>query len=488
MLHVTSLPSRFGIGDLGPEAHRFVDFLSDSGQTLWQMLPINPTSAGAADSPYSCTSAFAGNWMLISPELLVTKGLLKPDELDDAPRFPAESVDYDQARDYKNRLVDLACRRQRDKLGTEFDIFCANQADWLDDYAAFEAISLNRKSQPWYRWPAELRDLHHPRARKMLEHLKEEIELVKVRQHLFFDQWHSLRRHCDARGIQLFGDIPIYIAHDTADAWAKPGLFLLDEKGRMEVVSGVPATSFNPEGQRWGMPLYDWRAHAAEGYKWWINRLRHNLEMFDWVRIDHFLGLVDYWAIPRKSKSALKGSWHQGPREDFFNAVYRHLPCLPIVAEDLGLVTPDARQLMDRYSLQGMRVLVDGFNEEPGGSYFLPHNHVENCMVYTSTHDTHTVIGWYSTAGADQKRRMAAYFGHRPHKTDLAWDFIRMAMSSVGVGAVVQMQDLLSLGEDARMNRPGLGEGNWKWRMKPNAVTAAISRRLGELTSTYGRV
>lgn len=487
LLHITSLPSRFGIGDLGPQAYKFADLLAASRQTLWQMLPVNPTVPENSYSPYSCTSAFAGNWMLLSPDLLVADGLLDLAELDNAPSFDKDHVSFPEVAKYKRHLVDLACSRLRDDSGYDFASFCREHAKWLDDYATFKAFGAHRKSQKWATWPEGLRRRDDPHVLELKDKLNETIELVKIEQFLFFRQWESLKRYCNDRGIALLGDMPLYIAHETADVWANHRLFSLDEAGNMEFVSGVPSTSFNPEGQKWGTPLYDWQAHAQEGFTWWISRMRHNLRMFDWMRIDHFLGLVDFWAIPAKSKSALKGQWHHGPREDFFDAMYHHLPCMAIVAEDLGLSTADARELMSKYNLPGMRVMVDGFNEEPGKSYFLPHNHVSNCLVYTSTHDTHTVMGWYDNASSDQKRRLTTYLAHRPERSSLRWDFIRLAMSSVGRGVIIQMQDLLGLGEKSRMNRPGVPTGNWTWRMRPGAFTGNLSKLLAEVTITYGR-
>ncbi len=487
LLHPTSLPSPFGIGDLGPEALRFVDFLVRARQAWWQILPLNPPGKGF--SPYAASSAFAGNPWLISPEELVREGLLEEAALRAAPAFPPERVLPERVLPYKADLLRAAFEAFRagraSHLQAPFEAFCARHASWLEEYALFQALR-EVHGRPWPRWPAPLARRDPAALRKAREDLRERIEFHRFVQFLFFRQWARLRAYAAERGVRILGDIPIFVAHDSADVWAHPELFHLDEAGEPTVVAGVPPDLFSPTGQRWGNPLYRWEVLQSREFDWWRARIRVLLELVDRIRLDHFRGLEACWTIPASCPTAEEGEWVPVPGEAFLERLRQELgDPLPLVAEDLGFITPAVEALRDRFGLPGMRILQFAFGEGPENEH-LPHNHPRRCVVYPGTHDNDTAVGWYRSAPRRVRRHLRRYVGVR-RIADPAWTLIRLALASVAELAVIPVQDLLSLGSEARMNVPGRPDGNWRWRLEPGALTPALADRLGEMTELYGR-
>jgi 4-alpha-glucanotransferase len=480
LLHPTSLPGRYGIGDFGPEASRFVNFLSGSGQALWQVLPLNPT--GPEGSPYQAYSAFAGNPLLISPECLVREELLPASVLLNAPEFPSGRVDFPAATRFKTELLREAYKEF--KADAHYEEFCERHSDWLDNYALFMALKDSHGGADWNEWEPELAKRRSRALKKAGEELASEVGFYKFVQHLFFREHGDLKREANAKGIQLIGDIPIFVAHNSADVWSNPELFHLDKDGRATVVAGVPPDYFSATGQRWGNPLYRWDRMEQHDYSWWIDRLRMALTLYDMVRIDHFRGFEAYWAIPAEEETAVHGQWVPGPGAKFFEAVNKELGDLPIIAEDLGVITPEVEKLRDDFRLPGMKVIQFAFSDPD--NVYLPHNYANfNCVVYTGTHDNNTTEGWWETAGRKERHFARSYVGHRGG--DIAWDLIRLAMASVAKLAIVPLQDVLSLGAEARMNTPGTSAGNWAWRCGEADLTADIQDRLKEMTEVYGR-
>ncbi|RXE55220.1 4-alpha-glucanotransferase [Methanoculleus taiwanensis] len=489
LLPISSLPSPYGIGDLGPRAYRFADFLARAGQTIWQILPINPISAIGGNSPYQSLSAFAFNTLLISPEQLVAVGLLDQADIEPWPAFPEDRVDYRGTAGYKSGLFDRAYARFREN-GTDahFGAFCDANRYWLDDYALFVALKEQNGGRPWNEWAPGLRDRDPEALERNVSGLGYRIERERFLQYVAFRQWSWLKRYCRQRGIQIIGDIPIYVTYDSADVWANPELFKLGDDLLPSVVAGVPGDYFNPDGQLWGNPVYDWDALRAQGYRWWIQRVEHTLSLVDQVRIDHFRGFVGYWEVPASEKTAKNGYWVGGPGADFFTHLLRSLPCLPFIAEDLGFITAEVRELMQRFSLPGMRLLIFGFLGDPAGSPFSPHHYPPCSVAYTGTHDTNTVRGWFEEEATEEQRRaFFSYSGREVSIDAVHWEYIRLIMMSVAETAVIPMQDLLGLGAEARMNRPGIAEGNWEWRVKADQVSDDLAHRLSAMAAIYGR-
>jgi 4-alpha-glucanotransferase len=485
LLHPTSLPGRFGIGDLGPTAYAWVDALVRARQKWWQILPLGPTGFG--DSPYQCFSAFAGNPNLVSPELLAREGLVDNRDLEGV-NFPTDRVAYGPVIEFKNRLLRKAWERFQSKLtpalSLDFEEFCSRQATRLDDFALFVAIKEAQGGKCWQDWPTELVHRQPAALEQARRSLAGAVGLQKFRQFLFFRQWEELKQYVNRHGIRLLGDAPIFVAGDSADVWANPELFLLDEHRRPRFVAGVPPDYFSKTGQLWGNPLYDWEAMRREDYRWWIDRLRATLAHVDWVRLDHFRGFAGFWRIPAGMPTAEKGNWVKGPGPAFFEKVRQELGGLPLVAEDLGLITPDVDALRDQFNLPGMRILQFAF----GGAVenrFLPHNYIQNCVVYTGTHDNDTTRGWYATIGDQERDHVRRYLGR--DGGDIAWDLIRLAWMSVADTAVAPLQDVLNLGPEARMNLPGQAKGNWDWRFLEGQLTEPVLARLADLTELYGR-
>jgi 4-alpha-glucanotransferase len=492
LLHPTSLATAHGVGDLGPAAYRFVDFLAAAGQSLWQVLPLTPTDPAHGNSPYHSTSALAGNPLLISPELLVQEGLLTPSDLADAPSAGGHRVDFEAMGAFKQRLFDAAFDRFQQKAGPHsprFERFCARQDFWLEDYALFAALKDHYDGRCWVEWPLEIRRRSRADLSAVRQELAAAVQREKFLQFVFFRQWLQLKDYCRQKKIKIFGDIPIYVHYDSVDVWCRPELFKLDENLKPTVVSGVPPDYFSRTGQLWGHPLYRWDAMQDDGFGWWIRRLQHSLQLCDMVRIDHFRGLVAYWQVPAGDETAVNGKWVSAPVDDFFHHLRRKFACLPIIAEDLGTISADVRETMQRYRLPGMRLLLFAFGEDFPNGAFLPHNHIRHCLAYTGTHDNNTVRGWFeSEATAQTKANLRDYLGRQVPVDRLPWELIRLTMMSVADTAVIPMQDLLGLGADARMNNPsGLG-ANWCWRLAEDPAAPELTRRLREMTRTYGRL
>jgi len=484
LLHLTSLPSAFGIGDMGPAAYRFADFLAEAGQSLWQMLPLNPTPY----SPYHSYSAFAGNPLLISPELLQKDGLLDTSEIRRYAR-KAESVDYRRTSARKRALLDSAYRRFKSSGPTPaYQRFCSENAHWLEDYCLFVALNTDFPHRTWNQWPSEIRRRRPKALEKKRRELDEAMDKERFQQYIFFDQWMRLKQYCHDRGIQTIGDIPIYVTYHSSDVWANPDLFRLDRNSRPSVVAGVPPDYFSDTGQRWGNPVYRWEALKDSGYQWWYRRFSHNLSLFDIVRVDHFRGLVAYWEVPARAKTAINGRWVEVPAYDFFDRLMRKFPCLPIIAEDLGFITPDVREVMQKFNFPGMKVLLFAFGEDLPDNPYIPHNFETNCVAYTGTHDTNTIRGWYERETTSQDRaRLMRYLGRKVAPAALHWELIGLLMRSVADTVIVPMQDLLGLGEAARMNRPATKKGNWQWRLPSSRITSRLAQKLRGITEITGR-
>jgi len=497
LLHPTSLPGRFGIGDLGPEAYAFVDFLAGAGQRYWQVLPLGPTGYG--DSPYASFSAFAGNTLLVSPERLREEGLLSEADLSDVPELPEERVEFGEVTKLKESLLRRAFenfkRSGEVALRASFESFARLSSAWLEDYALFRALKDARGGAAWNTWEPELvrRD---PRALAAArQELGDLVEAQKFYQFLFFHQWGALKRYANERDVRVVGDIPIFVAHDSADVWTHPYLFKLDDMGAPRVVAGVPPDYFSATGQLWGNPLYDWERLRADDYRWWVERVRATLSVVDILRIDHFRGFAAYWEIPGGDTTAVNGRWVPAPGRELFESIGRALGRLPIIAEDLGVITPDVEELRDGFGFPGMRILQFAFGGDPKNQD-LPHNYVKNCVVYTGTHDNDTTVGWFNSAAGAGSTRDAAQIERERNfcldylKSDGAeihWDFVRAVLASVADTAVVPAQDLLGLGTEARMNLPATTSGNWAWRYRPGALDEETRRRLRHLTALYGR-
>ena len=491
LLHITSLPSPFGVGDLGPSAYRFADFLADTRQSYWQILPLNPTSPVYGNSPYSSTSTFAGNTLLISPEMLVTDGFISEKDLEPRPAFPEGRCDYDGAAAYKKRLLDAAYDGFL-KSGRDFDgftQFCEDQASWLDTYALFLAIKGRMEGRSFCDWPPELRDRVPEAMAAARAESASAIESEKFRQYVFFRQWTALKTFCNERGIQIVGDIPIYVSYDSADVWSNPGIFKLGPDKKPVSVGGVPPDYFSSTGQLWGNPVYNWDILRQTGYAWWIERLEHTLRLLDVVRVDHFRGLVKFWEVPASEKNAVNGRWADVPAGDFFGHLAKRFFDLPIIAEDLGIITPDVREVIKEWGFPGMKVLLFAFGEDNPMHIYLPHTYEKNYVVYTGTHDNNTARGWFDNdARPDEKERLARYLGREPRPEDVHWDLVRLAMASIADMAVFPFQDILGLGGEAQMNRPSVALGNWCWRFVPDALTGELADRLRSITITYGRM
>ncbi len=482
LLHVTSLPGPFGIGDLGPSAHRWVDWLADTGCRYWQILPLGPT--GYADSPYAAFSSFAGNPFLTSPELLVDDGLLSPDDLVDPPGEPGR-VDYGAIIPWKLALLDIAFGRHGGDLHTEFTAFRNDESAWLDDFSLFMALKEQHGGGSWTDWPAALRHRDEDELNAARRELADQVERHAFRQFVFFRQLAALRRHAADAGIQLIGDIPIYAAGDSADIWAEPHLFAIDpDTGQPTEVAGVPPDMFSDTGQLWGNPLYRWEAHAADGYDWWVRRLAASLRQCDVLRIDHFTGFASYYAVDGSAPTAADGEWRDGPGAELFEAVERRLGELPIIAEDLGPLSEVVEDLRRRLGFPGMKVLQEAFDGDPA-NLFLPDNYTEDFVVYTGTHDSDTSRGRFQRGDADYRRQALEYTGATADT--FTWALIETAWRSVAVMAVAPVQDLLDLGNAARMNYPSRAGGNWQWRMPSDAATGELAARLADLNARTGR-
>lgn len=488
LLHLTSLPSRYGCGDLGGAAYQFVDFLSRGQQRTWQVLPLVPTAAG--DSPYTSYSAFAGNPLLISFDVLIDQGLLRARDVEPLIELPRGRVDFGSFRIASNRLLRqafeefLASAAPSDWV--ELDEFVARHQFWLDDYALFMALVGRYGHAQWNRWDAQLAR-REPAAISTARHqLSRDIRREQFVQWQFFQQWARLKHYAHRHGVQVFGDAPIFVAYESADVWQQQHLFHLDERGARTVVAGVPPDYFAATGQLWGNPLYRWDLMAEDGYQWWINRLRHSLALFDLVRLDHFRGFESYWEVPAGAETAVHGRWAPGPGSKFFQAVSDQLGPVPIVAEDLGLITPAVTELRDEWHFPGMRVMQFGYDDDEGGQFHRPHSYPEHCVAYTGTHDNDTLLGWYhSQQGGPAARRLLDDL--RSNGQDLHWDAMHAIAESRAALVVFPLQDILGLGSEARMNVPGTCDGNWQWRVQAEQLTDDLADRLADLARSRQR-
>jgi 4-alpha-glucanotransferase len=486
LLHVTSLPGRWGIGAAGEEAVAFVDWLAGAGQSVWQILPLVPVSEGG--SPYDGHSALAGNPLLVAPEWLVEEGLLDEAEAR-AEEVPQGEVDFPAAHARMERLQRAAfaalARGAAPAVQAEFARFRQGEAAWAEGYALYAALRRRAGGEPWLAWEPALRARRPEALAEARRQLAGEVDFELFRQFLFARHWGRVRRHASSRGVRLMGDLPIFVALDSADVWEHQELFRLDAEGRPEVVAGVPPDYFSESGQRWGNPLYRWEVLARQGYGWWTERFRRTLALVDAVRVDHFRGFESYWEIPAQLPSAREGRWRSGPGRRLFDALQRELGELPLVAEDLGLITAAVEELRDELGLPGMRVLQFAFDDDAANPH-LPGRHPANSVAYTGTHDNDTLVGWWEGLGAEGRCRVAGALG-LPLPAD-HWALMRTVLASAAALAVVPAQDLLGLGSAARMNTPGVAERNWSWRLLPGEMTDDVSRRLREVTAATGRL
>ena len=498
LLHITSLPGGHGIGDLGASAYDFVEFLARSGQKIWQVLPLGPTGYG--DSPYQLFSAFAGNPLLIDLHALRDQGLLSAQDLAIASSLSADHVEYGAVIDVKQSLIGQSARAFLAEGGraelAAFDNFSCENADWLDDYSLFMACKAVHNNAIWSDWDDEIRRRDAAALREWQQKLTPEINVHKFAQFEFFRQWQKLKLCCQSRGISIMGDIPIYVAHDSADVWAHPELFRLDEQFRPTAVAGVPPDYFSATGQLWGNPLYRWGVSAASGHRWWIDRFRASLKLFDYVRLDHFRGFEAFWEVPATAATAQEGKWVKGPGAELFRTVKAELKVLPFVAENLGVITPEVEAMRKEFGFPGMSLLQFAFGNDPQGPSFRPHNYSRELVAYTGGHDNDTTVGWWDSSGVGESTRTPedirkerafarAYLGFKDEPIN--WVLIRAVHASVADIAIVPLQDVLGLGSEARMNLPGTVTGNWKWRYQANALTPDLTTHLRELTALYDR-
>jgi len=496
LLHPTSLPGPYGVGELGPEAHRFADALRDAGQKIWQVLPLGPTGYG--DSPYQCFSAFAGNPLLISLDVLVERGYLKQSDLQDRPMLPADHVDFQRVIEWKMPLLSKAYEgfvssgAERDA----YDEFCKKHASWLDEFALFMALKQKHKLVMWTQWEPKYALRNSAALDEARRELHEEIERQKFIQFEFDRQWCDLKAHCARNGIRMMGDVPIYVALDSSDVWAHRERFELSPDGKPSVVAGVPPDYFSSTGQLWGNPIYRWEQHAREGYTWWIARFRRSLEMLDLIRLDHFRGFEAYYEVPGGATTAINGKWVKGPGAALFEALERELGNLPIVAENLGVITPEVEALRTRFGFPGMAILQFAFGNDPQAPDFKPHNYPHHLVAYTGTHDNDTVLGWWRSSGAGDSTRTGEDVAKEidyakrylnSDGTDINWEMIRTLMASVADTVLFPLQDVLGVGSEGRMNLPGTASGNWRWRFRSGDLTPRETARLKAMADTYER-
>lgn len=490
LLHPTCFPSQFCIGDLGLEAYRFIDFLVESRQQLWQILPLGPTRKD--NSPYASYSAMAGNPLLLSPEILWKKGFLAKEDFASLPRWETETIDYERAITTKMPLLRKACENFIANASLaqlkEFEEFCESKADWLDDYALFMALKQAHGGASWNTWEAEIAHRQPAVMEKWRRKLSAEIFYYKYLQFEFCSQWSELKRYANQSGIQIIGDIAIYVAHDSADVWAHSENFCLSrETNEPALMAGVPPDYFSATGQLWGNPVYDWVRLQQENFQWWVQRFQAMLSYVDFIRIDHFRGFQAYWAVKQGETTAINGEWIEAPGEAFFKVLNDKLGKLPIIAEDLGAITPKVEALRDRFEFPGMKILQFAFGAGlQVEKRFLPCNYQSNCVVYTGTHDNNTTVGWFNQLSPQDRVPVQCYLGCSSSE-GIHWDLIRLALSSVANQAIIPLQDILGLGTEARMNFPGKDQGNWSWRYQSAALTQEVCNRLKAMTEIYDR-
>lgn len=484
LLHPTSLPSNGGIGDFGPAAYEFMDWLAAANQTLWQILPLAPSGIG--NSPYSATSAFAGNTLMLSLERLAERGLISRERVASLPNSKGP-VDYERVRQSKMPLLIEAARAfLRDAKGedrTRFEKFCWENGWWLEDYVLFDFLRREHKNESWNRWPREYSHREPAALNRLRDEHREELNVERYLQFAFFEQWRSVHSYARARGIQIVGDVAIFVSYDSADVWTHPDIFRLQDL-EPEVVAGVPPDAFSETGQRWGNPIYRWDVLQQRGYDWWVDRIRWALYTCDYIRLDHFRGFQQYWEIPASEPTAVRGRWVDGPKDDLFNVLRARFGDLPFIAEDLGLITEDVHALRRRLNVPGMRVMQFGFGD-PGAHMYLPHRYEANTVAYTGTHDNDTTLGWWKTLSDHERRHALAYLGEA--SDGIHWAMVRAVENSVANMCVVPLQDVLGLGNEARMNVPSQGNGNWAWRYSHGMLTDELARKLALICEVADR-
>ena len=486
LMHITSLQSPFGIGDLGPEAYAFADVLARCNQRHWQLLPLNPVTSAQSYSPYSSVSSYAGNTLLISPQVLAEEGLIPQKSLM-SYRVPNKGkVSYRKVEAIKETMIDISFLEAR-KNHRSFETFCGREAYWLDDFAMFMTLKKKFRSEPWYRWPVEFRLRKEKTLTEFTRKHAEALQKVRWAQFLFHRQWAALKKYCRKSKIRLLGDLPFYVSHDSVDVWSRPEIFRLKKDGSMAGVAGVPPDYFNAKGQLWGMPVFEWPVLKGNRYDWWVWRIRKNLELFDDLRLDHFRAFSDYWEVPATQKTAVRGKWKEGPGPDLFSVLQQDFPDLPFIAEDLGDISPSVHELRDQFQLPGMKVLQFAFGDNLPASEHAPHNIDPNFVAYTGTHDNNTTRGWFMNEASNEVRRqVASYVGHPVSNDNIHVTLGRMAYASRADTVIIPIQDLLGLDHRARMNTPASSQGNWLWRMETR-VPAKIEERLKSWTHLYRR-
>jgi 4-alpha-glucanotransferase len=487
LLHISSLPSAFGIGDLGPESYKFAELLAGQKQHYWSILPLTPTRIGDGNSPYLTSSAFAGNPLLVSPELLAEDGFLPKQEIKTAHKNNSQ-VNFQSVTEQKEKLLKQAYAEYQETAlqQGEFDEFCSQNSTWLEDYALYTAIR-QKTAKPWYQWLPSIRRREPKTLKQKQSQLAQQIEQEKFRQYLFFSQWSRLKSYCHSLDVSIVGDMPFYVAHDSADVWVHPELFSLHGNGMSRSVGGVPPDYFSATGQLWGNPTYNWRRHQETGFQWWIDRIRHNLQLCDRLRLDHFRGFVAYWQVAAVAKTALRGKWVKTPSDAFFAAVKKAFPYLPLIAEDLGYIDQPVKDALGKLKIPGMRVILFGFDGSKDNPH-IPSNHVENSVVYTGTHDTNTAEGWFTSEASDkQKANLQSLIGKKVSAEEVGFEVVKLALSSISDLCLIPVQDVLGLGADARMNNPSKPFGNWQWRVTRQQLASRKLSELGELTANYLR-
>jgi 4-alpha-glucanotransferase len=490
LLHISSLPSPYGIGDLGQSAYRFADFLADSCQSYWQILPLNPTATVLGNSPYSSISTFAGNTLFISPDNLLSDGLISKKDLSGMHNLPNDHCDYELVTRFKERIIETAYNtfKSKDSDKDRFTHFCEHNQEWLDTFSLFVAIKKRMEGKPWNEWPLRLRDRHKKAIDRMRIELADDIEHIKFAQFLFFTQWNDLKNYCNHKGIRIIGDVPIYVSYDSADGWSNPQIFKLNDAKYPYAVAGVPPDYFSSTGQLWGNPVYNWDVLKKTKYKWWIKRIQHVLSLYDTIRIDHFRGLVAYWEVPAHEVNAINGRWVDVPSDDFFTRLCASFSHSTIIAEDLGIITDDVRRVMNMFKFPGMKVLLFAFGDDNPMHPYLPHTYEKNCVVYTGTHDNNTVRGWFDhEATIQNKSRLFRYLGKAVRSHQISNELVRLAMMSVADSVIIPMQDILGLGKEGQMNKPSTISGNWEWRFHPSVITIKITDHFRSLTMASGR-
>ena len=489
-MHISSLPSKYGIGDLGPAAKKFADFLYASDQAIWQVLPLNPTSASQGYSPYSSTSSLAGNTLFISPEILLQQNLLSSDDIETLEQFLRKDK-FEEVEKGKKRMLQVMYNNyrniERPEIKKLFQDFCEKENYWLNDFALFSVIREAENNRPWYEWRIEFKDRHNGALVRFANDHNDDIEEIKFGQLIFHQQWHALKDYCKTLNVHLLGDLPIYVGYDSVDVWSNREIFSLDKDGGRLKVAGVPPDAFNDDGQLWGMPVFKWEVLRQNNYSWWVSRLKKNLEWFDEIRLDHFRAFSDYWEVDAKESTAINGKWIKGPGSDFFNTIKKELGGLPFVAEDLGEIDDAVYELRDHFNLPGMNVLQFAFGENMPWSEYIPHHQKSNSITYTGTHDNNTTLGWYNALKKAEVKNLTLYAGRKVSRRNVVELLCTMAYGTVADRAIIPMQDVLCLDEDARMNIPSFPSDNWKWRMNENAAAKEIVLQLKEWCRIYDR-